>query len=211
MIVETFPVGKLQCNCTILGSEQTKEAVVIDPGDDIPFILSRLEHHGLTAKYAIATHGHIDHVAGFHHLKESSGTPVYLHAEDLFLYEALEMQARMIGVSVPRSTLIDGYLGHGDEIGTGDVKLSVIHTPGHTPGSICFHSDDGSPCLFAGDTLFMGSIGRTDLWGGSHEQIMESLKARLVTLPEDTLVIPGHGPATTIGREKRFNPFLQRL
>ena len=211
MIVETFPVGKLQCNCTILGSEQTKEAVVIDPGDDIPFILSRLEHHGLTAKYAIATHGHIDHVGGFHQLKESIGTPVYLHPEDIFLYEALEMQARMIGVAAPAATMIDGHLSHGDEIGTGEIKLGVVHTPGHTPGSICFHSDGDSPCLFAGDTLFMGSIGRTDLWGGSYEQIMDSLRGRLVTLPDDTIVIPGHGPATTIGREKRLNPFLQRL
>jgi hydroxyacylglutathione hydrolase len=212
MIVETFPVGKLQCNCTILGSEQTGEAIIIDPGDDIPFILSRLEHHGLKAKYAIATHGHIDHVGGFHELKQASSAPVYIHASDVFLYEALEMQAHMIGVTTPEATAIDGHLNDGDEIGTGEVKLRVVHTPGHTPGSICFHSDDDSePCLFAGDTLFMGSIGRTDLWGGSYEQIMDSLRGRLVTLPDETVVIPGHGPATSIGREKRFNPFLQRL
>jgi glyoxylase-like metal-dependent hydrolase (beta-lactamase superfamily II) len=209
MIVETFPVGMLQCNCTILGSEQTREAIIIDPGDDIPYILSRLAHHGLSPKYAIATHGHIDHVGGFHELKLASGSPVYIHASDVFLYEALEMQARMIGVNVPDATTMDGYLNDGDEIGTGEIKLRVVHTPGHTPGSICFHSDDADPCLFAGDTLFMGSIGRTDLWGGSFDQIMDSLRDRVVALPDETLVIPGHGPATSIGREKRFNPFLQ--
>ncbi|MEP7272440.1 MAG: MBL fold metallo-hydrolase [Acidobacteriota bacterium] len=211
MIVETFPVGRLQCNCTILGSRQTNEAIVIDPGDDIPLVLARLAYHGLTAKYAIATHGHIDHVGGFKEIKEGTGAPVYLHESDLFLYEALEMQATMIGVDTPETTVIDGHLDDGDEIGAGDIKLRVVHTPGHTPGSICFHSPDGDAHLFAGDTLFMGSIGRTDLWGGSIDQIMESLRDKLVTLPDETVVIPGHGPATTIGREKRFNPFLQRL
>lgn len=211
MIVETFPVGLLQCNCTILGSEQTNEAIIIDPGDDIPFVLSRLKHHGLTPKIVIATHGHIDHVGGFSDFKESTGAPVYLHKEDLFLYQALEMQARMIGIPVPMTTGIDGHLEEGDEIGAGEIKLRVMHTPGHTPGSICFHSDTDDACLFAGDTLFMGSIGRTDLWGGSYDQIMDSLRGKVVALPEETIVIPGHGPATTIGREKQLNPFLQRL
>ncbi len=211
MIVETFPVGILQCNCTILGSEQTREAIVIDPGDDIPFVVSRLEHHGLTVKHVIATHGHIDHVGGFNDLKESTGAPVLLHKDDLFLYQALEMQARLVGIATPIETVIDGHLEEGDEIGTGEIKLRVVHTPGHTPGSICFHSDVDEACLFAGDTLFMGSIGRTDLWGGSLDQIMESLREKLVTLPDETIVVPGHGPTTTIGREKRLNPFLQRL
>lgn len=209
MIVETFPVGLLQCNCTILGSEQTREAIVIDPGDDIPMVLDRLEKHGLTAKYVIATHGHLDHVGGFSEIKDGTGAPVYLHKEDVFLYDALEMQAMMIGIAQPESTNIDGHLNHGDELGIGDIKVQVLHTPGHTPGSICFHTPDGDPRLFAGDTLFMGSIGRTDLWGGSTEQIMDSLRTRLVTLADETIVVPGHGPATTIGREKRFNPFLQ--
>ena len=204
MIVETFPVGILQCNCTILGSEQTREAIVIDPGDDIPFVLSRLKSHGLTPKYVIATHGHIDHVGGFSELKEGTGAPVYLHKDDLFLYQALEMQAQMVGIPTPVETLIDGHLDEGDEIGMGEIKLRVVHTPGHTPGSICFHSDEGDAHLFAGDTLFMGSIGRTDLWGGSLDQIMDSLRGKLVTLPDETIVIPGHGPATTIGREKRL-------
>jgi hydroxyacylglutathione hydrolase len=210
MILETFPVGLLQCNCTILGSEQTREAIVIDPGDDVAEVLDRLRRHHLTAKYIIATHGHIDHVGGFKELKDATGAPVYLHRGDLFLYQALPMQAAMIGLTAPPATEIDAHLDEGDELGAGEIKLQVFHTPGHTPGSLCFHAPAGEARLFAGDTLFMGSIGRTDLWGGSFEEIMASLRGKVVTLPEETIVVPGHGPATTIGREKRFNPFLQR-
>lgn len=211
MIIDTFPVGMLECNCTILGSEQTREAIVIDPGDDVAKVVARLERHGLEPKYIIATHGHIDHVGGFKALKEATSAPVYLHEGDLFLYEALPMQARMLGVAPPEMTEIDAHLGEGDELGIGEIKLKVHHTPGHTPGSICFHAPGDDARLFAGDTLFFGSIGRTDLWGGSFEQIMDSLQRKLMTLPEETVVIPGHGPATTIGREKSFNPFLRNL
>jgi glyoxylase-like metal-dependent hydrolase (beta-lactamase superfamily II) len=209
MIIETFPVGLLQCNCTIIGSEQTREAVIIDPGDDVPRIVSRLAHHKLTARYIIATHGHIDHVGGFKDLKEATGAPVYLHEGDLFLYNALAMQAQLLGITPPSSTVVDARMDVGDEIGAGEIKLRVHHTPGHTPGSICFYSAGDDARLYAGDTLFMGSIGRTDLWGGSFEEIMDSLRNKVITLPDETVVIPGHGPATTIGREKRFNPFLQ--
>ena len=209
MIIETFPVGLLQCNCTMLGSEQTREAVIIDPGDDVPRIVSRLAHHKLTARYIIATHGHIDHVGGFKELKEATGAPVYLHEGDLFLYNALAMQAQLLGITPPSSTEVDARMDDGDEIGAGEIKLRVHHTPGHTPGSICFYSAGDDARLYAGDTLFMGSIGRTDLWGGSFEEIMDSLRNKVITLPDETVVIPGHGPATTIGREKRFNPFLQ--
>jgi glyoxylase-like metal-dependent hydrolase (beta-lactamase superfamily II) len=209
MIIETFPVGLLQCNCTIIGSDQTREAVIIDPGDDVPRIISRLAHHKLTARYIIATHGHIDHVGGFKELKEATGAPVYLHEGDLFLYNALAMQAQLLGITAPSSTEVDARMDDGDEIGAGEVKLRVHHTPGHTPGSICFYSAGDDARLYAGDTLFMGSIGRTDLWGGSFEEIMDSLRNKVITLPDETVVIPGHGPATTIGREKRFNPFLQ--
>jgi glyoxylase-like metal-dependent hydrolase (beta-lactamase superfamily II) len=209
MIIETFPVGLLQCNCTIIGSEQTREAVIIDPGDDVPRIVSRLAHHKLTARYIIATHGHIDHVGGFKDLKEATGAPVYLHEGDLFLYNALAMQAQLLGITPPSSTEVDARMDDGDEIGAGEIKLRVHHTPGHTPGSICFYSAGDDARLYAGDTLFMGSIGRTDLWGGSFEEIMDSLRNKVITLPDETVVIPGHGPATTIGREKRFNPFLQ--
>jgi hydroxyacylglutathione hydrolase len=209
MIIETFPVGMLQCNCTILGSEQTGEAIVIDPGDEIKSVVERLKRRRLEARYIVATHGHIDHVGGFRELKEATGAPVLLHDADVFLYEALPMQASLLRIATPPATEIDGHLKHGDELGAGDVKLKIIHTPGHTPGSICFHSSAGDSRLFAGDTLFLGSIGRTDLWGGSYEEILESLRRRVVTLPEDTVVVPGHGPQTTIGREKRDNPFLQ--
>ena len=209
MIIETFPVGLLQCNCTIIGSEQTRDAIIIDPGDDVPRILSRLAHHKLTPKYIVATHGHIDHVGGFKEIKEATGAPVYLHESDLFLYNALAMQAQLLGVAPPSSTEVDARLNDGDEIGAGEIKLRVHHTPGHTPGSICFHSAGDDARLYAGDTLFMGSIGRTDLWGGSFEEIMDSLRNKVITLPDETVVIPGHGRATTIGREKRFNPFLQ--
>jgi glyoxylase-like metal-dependent hydrolase (beta-lactamase superfamily II) len=209
MIIETFPVGLLQCNCTIIGSDQTREAVIIDPGDDVPRIVSRLAHHKLTARYIIATHGHIDHVGGFKELKEATGAPVYLHEGDLFLYNALAMQAQLLGITPPSSTEVDARMDDGEEIGAGEVKLRVHHTPGHTPGSICFYSAGDDARLYAGDTLFMGSIGRTDLWGGSFEEIMDSLRNKVITLPDETVVIPGHGPATTIGREKRFNPFLQ--
>jgi glyoxylase-like metal-dependent hydrolase (beta-lactamase superfamily II) len=209
MIIETFPVGLLQCNCTIIGSEQTREAVIIDPGDDVPRIVSRLAHHKLTARYIIATHGHIDHVGGFKDLKEATGAPVYLHEGDLFLYNALAMQAQLLGITPPSSTEVDARMDDGDEIGAGEIKLRVHHTPGHTPGSICFYSAGDDARLYAGDTLFMGSIGRTDLWGGSFEEIMDSLRNKVITLPDETVVIPGQGPATTIGRETRFNPFLQ--
>jgi len=210
MIIETFPVGLLQCNCTILGSEQTGEAIVIDPGDEVPKVLERLGRHRLTAKYVIATHGHIDHVGGLKEMKEATGAPVYLHRGDLFLYEALPMQAGLLGVTAPPQTEIDAHLDEGDELGAGEVKVTVYHTPGHTPGSLCFYTPSEQSRLFAGDTLFMGSIGRTDLWGGSFEEIMQSLRSKVMTLPDETIVIPGHGPTTSIGREKRFNPFLQR-
>jgi hydroxyacylglutathione hydrolase len=210
MIIETFPVGLLQCNCTILGSEQTREAIVIDPGDDAPQVLARLKRHGLTAKYVIATHAHIDHVGGFKELKDATGAPVYLHRGDLPLYDILPVQAMMLGITAPAATEIDAYLDEGDELGVGEIKLEVMHTPGHTPGSLCFHTPNDDARLFAGDTLFLGSIGRTDLWGGSFEQIMESLRSKVVTLADETIVVPGHGPQTTIGREKRSNPFLQR-
>jgi hydroxyacylglutathione hydrolase len=209
MIIETFPVGLLECNCTILGSEQTREAIVIDPGDDIPQVVARLERLGLTPKYIVATHGHIDHVGGFKAIKDATGAPVYLHEGDLFLYESLSMQARLLGIAPPPATEIDAHLDEGDELGVGEIKIKIHHTPGHTPGSLCFHAPGDEGRLFAGDTLFMGSIGRTDLWGGSFEEIMDSLQSKVMSLPEETVVIPGHGAATTIGHEKRFNPFLQ--
>ncbi|MFN7946039.1 MAG: MBL fold metallo-hydrolase [Blastocatellia bacterium] len=210
MMIETFPVGLLQCNCTILGSEQTREAIVIDPGDEVDKVLARLKAHGLEAKYIIATHAHIDHVGGFSALKAATGAPVYLHQGDQFLYDILPIQAQMIGLATPPSTQIDHYLSQGDELGAGEISIKVHHTPGHTPGSLCFHLPHDEAKLFSGDTLFMRGIGRTDLWGGSFEEIMDSLHRRVMALPDETIVIPGHGPATTIGDERAHNPWLQR-
>ncbi|MFN0121756.1 MAG: MBL fold metallo-hydrolase [Blastocatellia bacterium] len=209
MIIETFPVGLLQCNCTILGSAQTGEAIVIDPGDEIPGILARLRKHNLSVKYIIATHAHIDHVGGFAELKAATGAPVYLHQGDVPLYDILPVQAQMIGMATPTATDIDHHLDHGDELGAGDIKIKIHHTPGHTPGSLCFQLPDGQSRLFSGDTLFMRGIGRTDLWGGNYEQIIDSLQSRVMALPDDTVVVPGHGPFTTIGQERMHNPWLQ--
>jgi hydroxyacylglutathione hydrolase len=208
MILETFPVGPLHCNCTILGDEVTHEAVVVDPGDNIPEILSRLQKHGLTLRQIVITHAHIDHVGGALLLKRATGAPVYLNQHDLGLLGAMEMQAGWLGIPTPETALPDASADDGTTVGLATLPAEVIHTPGHTPGSICilFPQQD---VLLAGDTLFAGSIGRTDLPGGDGRQILRSLRDRLMVLPERTRVLPGHGPETTIGEEKQSNPFLQ--
>jgi hydroxyacylglutathione hydrolase len=209
MIIETFPVGWLQCNCTILGDEQTGEAIVIDPGDDPQEILSRLAGHGLTAKQIVCTHTHIDHVGAICELQESSQTPAAIHKADLFLYEKLDVQAQWIGMPAPRRGIIDQFVQDGDAIRCRGVEIGVIHTPGHTPGSITFHLARDRNILFAGDTLFAQSIGRTDLLGGSYPEIIASIQKKLMTFDDDTLVIAGHGQSTTVGHERRYNPFLK--
>jgi hydroxyacylglutathione hydrolase len=208
MILETFPVGPLRCNCTILGNELTHEAIVVDPGDNIPEILSRLQKHGLTLRQIVITHAHIDHVGGAARLKVATGAPVFLNHQDLALLDAMEMQAGWLGVATPQVTPPDASADDGLTIGLATLPGEVIHTPGHTPGSICllFPRQD---LLIAGDTLFAGSIGRTDLPGGDGRQILRSLRDRLLVLPDTTRVLPGHGPQTTIGQERQFNPFLQ--
>jgi hydroxyacylglutathione hydrolase len=208
MILETFPVGPLRCNCTILGDEVTHNAIVIDPGDNIPEILSRLQKHGLTLRQIVVTHAHIDHVGGAALLKRATGAPVLLNQRDLPLLNAMEMQAGWLGVATPQVAPPDASADDGITIGLASVPGEVIHTPGHTPGSICllFPSQD---LLVAGDTLFAGSIGRTDLPGGDGQQILRSLRNRLLVLPDSTRVLPGHGPQTTIGQERQSNPFLQ--
>jgi len=209
MIIETFPVGLLGCNCTILGDEQTREAIVIDPGDDPAEILARLEKHGLTAKQIVCTHTHIDHVGAIQDLQERLGTPAAIHKADLFLFEKLDVQAQWIGMPTPKRGVIDRFVSDGDAVACQGVEMGVIHTPGHTPGSTTFHLEGDRNILFTGDTLFMQSIGRTDLWGGSYEEILRSIQKKLMTFDDDTLVIPGHGDSTTIGHEKRYNPFLK--
>jgi glyoxylase-like metal-dependent hydrolase (beta-lactamase superfamily II) len=196
MIRETFPVGPLQCNCTILGDETTGEAMVVDPGDNIPQILALLARHKLTLRQIIVTHAHIDHIGGAALLKRATGAPVFLNQNDLPQLKIMNEQAAWIGVPTPEILPPDGPLEDG------------ATTPGHTEGSICLHFAPEN-LLLAGDTLFAGSIGRTDLPGGNGKQILRSLHDRLLTLPDETEVIPGHGPATTIGEERESNPYLQ--
>jgi hydroxyacylglutathione hydrolase len=208
MILESFPVGPLRCNCTILGDEVTHEALVVDPGDNIPEILSRLQKHGLTLRQIVITHAHIDHVGGAVLLRKATGAPVFLNQEDLGLLGMMEMQAGWLGVPTPEVAPPDASADDGVSIGLINLPGEVLHTPGHTPGSICLHFP-AQELLLAGDTLFAGSIGRTDLPGGDGRQILRSLRERLVVLPDATRVLPGHGLETTIGEEKQSNPFLQ--
>jgi hydroxyacylglutathione hydrolase len=209
MIIETFPVGWLQCNCTILGDENTKEAIIIDPGDDPLEILARLEKHGLKAKQIVCTHTHIDHVGAICELQEQAGTPASIHKADLFLFEKLDVQAQWIGMPMPKRGAIEHFVEDGGAVACRGIEIGVLHTPGHTPGSATFHLAGDRNILFTGDTLFAQSIGRTDLWGGSHPQIITSIQKKLMTFDDDALVIPGHGQSTTIGHERRYNPFLK--
>jgi glyoxylase-like metal-dependent hydrolase (beta-lactamase superfamily II) len=209
MIIETFPVGWLQCNCTILGDERTREAIVIDPGDDSAEILARLKKHGLTVRQIVCTHTHIDHVGAICELQELAGPPASIHKADLFLFEKLDVQAQWIGIPMPKRGAIDHFVEDGDAVACSGVEIGVIHTPGHTPGSTSFLLAGDRNILFTGDTLFAQSIGRTDLWGGSQPQILTSIQKKLMTFDDDTLVIAGHGQSTTIGHERRYNPFLK--
>jgi hydroxyacylglutathione hydrolase len=210
MIHEILPVGMLQCNCSIFGDEQSGEAMVIDPGDDISQILAILERYKLRVKAIVITHAHIDHIGGARKLKDATGAPVYLNGQDQFLYDNLEAQAGWLGMETPQRTEIDQPARDGDTLQVGTAEFVVLHTPGHTPGSISLWIPSESK-LLAGDTLFRDSIGRTDLPGGDGRQILRSIKDKLLNLPEEAVVIPGHGENTTIGREKAHNYFLQNL
>jgi hydroxyacylglutathione hydrolase len=207
MILETFPVGLLQCNCTILGDEEAHEAIVIDPGDEVGRILRRLTELGLKLKQILITHAHIDHIGGALKLKKLTGAPIFLNQADLELVKMMAAQAAWVGVATPETAPPDESLAEGMTVGLSRYPAQVLHTPGHTQGSVCLHFVPLN-LLFAGDTLFAGSIGRTDLPGGNFAQIMDSIQARLLPLPSETKVIPGHGPATTIAEERESNPFL---
>jgi glyoxylase-like metal-dependent hydrolase (beta-lactamase superfamily II) len=183
--------------------------MVIDPGDDPDLILAKLKAHRLTLKEIVCTHTHIDHVGAIFELQRKAGVPASIHKADLFLFENLETQAEWLGMPAPKRGTIDRFLNDGSSVGCTGFELGVIHTPGHTPGSSCFLLANGRNILFAGDTLFQNSIGRTDLWGGSMSAIVSSIHRKLLTLDDDTLVIAGHGPSTTIGHERRNNPFLR--
>jgi len=208
MILETFPVGLLQCNCTLLGDEEAGEAIVIDPGDEISRIHRRIGELGLKLKQILITHAHIDHIGGAIKLKRLTGAPILFNENDMPLLEMMDAQAGWIGVPTPEVAPPDSSLTEGLTVGLDRYPAQVLHTPGHTQGSVCLHFAPLN-LVVAGDTLFAGSIGRTDLPGGNGRQIIDSIKTRLMPLPDETRVIPGHGPDTTIGMEREQNPFLR--
>jgi len=208
MIHEILPVGPLECNCSIIGDETTRDAMVIDPGDDILDVLAIIQKHNLQVKKIIITHAHIDHVGGAMKLRQSTGAPILMNQNDYALVKMLDVQAAWLGMTPPGEVKIDGSMSDGDTVDAGPLVANVIHTPGHTEGSVCLFFP-GQQKLIAGDTLFAGSIGRTDLPGGSYDKIIRSLHEKVLALPDSTVVVPGHGPLTTIGDERESNPFLK--
>jgi hydroxyacylglutathione hydrolase len=208
MIHEVIPVGPLQCNCSILGDETSREAIVVDPGDDIPRIMALLAKHNLTVKQIVITHAHIDHIAGAHRLKQLTGAPILYNKNDLPLVKMMDVQAGWLGIATPVVSNPDDTLDDGKLITVTGLTGSILHTPGHTEGSVCLYLPDQT-LLLAGDTLFAGSVGRTDLPGGDTRKLLASIHDRLLTLPDEVTVIPGHGSRTTIGAERDSNPFLQ--
>jgi hydroxyacylglutathione hydrolase len=210
MKIETFAVGALACNCSIIVDEASREAIVVDGGDGVDEVAARLHRNGWRAKFLIHTHAHIDHVGDLGRLRDVTEAPGLLHPADLPLYRTLPLQARWIGLThVPKVVALDGELHDGDRLSVGPLQCRVLHTPGHTPGSVCFEVSDGTKkVVLTGDTLFAGSIGRWDLGGTSLEDIVASIRSKLLPYADATHVIPGHGPFTTIGAERRSNPYL---
>ena len=207
MIHEILPVGPLQCNCSVIGDNVTREAIVIDPGDDIEGVLALIRKHNLQVKQIVITHAHIDHVGGAMKLRVATAAPILLNQNDYALLKMLDVQAAWIGMANPGKVQIDQSVGQADTVRAGSLTANVMHTPGHTEGSVCLYFP-AEKTLIAGDTLFAGSIGRTDLPGGSFEKIINSLREKVLALPDETIVVPGHGPLTTIGEERESNPFL---
>jgi glyoxylase-like metal-dependent hydrolase (beta-lactamase superfamily II) len=209
IIIEHLTVGALGCTCTIVADPAAGEAIVVDGGDEVERIVARLTELGVRATHLVHTHAHFDHIGALADLKERTGGAGLLHAGDLPLFNALALQARMFGVPAPRVVALDGHLEDGDTIRAGAARLDVLHTPGHTPGSVSFALDrEAGPMLLTGDTLFAGAVGRWDLGGTSLEDIVSSIRSKLFDFPDATVVVPGHGPVTTIGIEKRENPYL---
>src|SRR5215831_10751020 len=207
MIHEIIPVGPLQCNCSIIGDESSREAMVIDPGDNIEDVLALVRKHSLQVKQIVITHAHIDHIGGAMKLRAVTGAPILLNQNDYALLKILDVQAAWIGVPTPEKIEIDRSVTTGETVSAGSHAAQILHTPGHTEGSVCLYFAPEKK-LIAGDTLFAGSIGRTDLPGGSFKKIMQSLLGPVLALPDETIVVPGHGPLTTIGEERESNPFL---
>ena len=207
MIHEILPGGPLRCNCSVIGDETTREGMVIDPGDEIEDILDVVRKHDLQVKQIVITHAHIDHVGGAMKLRAATGAPILLNQNDYALLKMLDVQAAWIGVPAPGNVEIDRSVATGETVSAGSHTAQILHTPGHTEGSICLYFEADKK-LIAGDTLFAGSIGRTDLPGGSTQKIMRSLHNTVLALPDETVVVPGHGELTTIGDERETNPFL---
>ena len=207
MIHEVIPVGPLECNCQILGDETTREAMVVDPGDDIPIILAALARHNLTLKQIVITHAHIDHIAGAQSLKSITGDPILYNQLDLPLVALMDQQASWLGIPTPKVLPPDDNLADNQTLHIATIPATILHTPGHSPGSISLHLPT-QHIVLSGDTLFAQSIGRTDFPGGDLPTLLHSVQDRLLTLPDTTRVYPGHGPATTIGAEREDNPFL---
>jgi len=210
MIHEILRVGMLQCNCSVFGDEESREALVVDPGDDVAAILETVARHGLKVKAIVITHAHIDHIGGAQKLKQATGAPVYMNQADAELNRMMAVQASWVGMPPPEEVAIDADARDGDLLRLGAAEFHVLHTPGHSPGSISLWIPSERK-LVAGDTLFRDSIGRTDLPGGDGRLILQSIHDKLLPLPAETVVIPGHGESTTMGREKRFNYFLQGM
>src|ERR1041384_712861 len=210
MIHEILPVGPLQCNCSVIGDDVSHEAIVIDPGDDIEDVLAIVRKHKLQVKHIVITHAHIDHVGGAMKMRAATGAPILLNQNDYALLKMLDEQAAWIGMDSPGKVDIDQSVGQADTIKAGSLVADVIHTPGHTEGSVCLYFPTEKK-LIAGDTLFAGSVGRTDLPGGSMQKILRSLQDKVLALPDETIVVPGHGPLTTIWEERESNPFLTKL
>jgi len=210
MIIEHFAVAPLGCNCVILGDEERGTAIVVDPGGEAPRILARLEALGLRCEAIVHTHTHFDHIGATKDVQLGTDAPTMIHADDLFLYEGVQMQLDSFRAPfrAPEMAEIDRFLADGDTVLAGSLEAAVVHTPGHSPGSICLTLQGDRPVVIAGDTLFARSVGRTDLWGGDTSKLVNSIRRKLFALPDETLVICGHGPNTTIGEERRLNPFV---
>ena len=206
--IETIPVGPLQCNCSIVMDEATRDAVVIDPGDEGERIARAIAAMGATPMALLHTHGHFDHISGSAELAELTGAPIRIHAADRPLYDSLPDQAAFFGLTAGKPAPPGAPVLDGEVIRFGESSVRAIHTPGHTPGSTCYLLEGASPILFSGDTLFRRSIGRTDLWGGDTKAILTSIRGKLFSLPGTTPVICGHGPGTTIEEERKKNPFV---